>query len=296
MKKLTLKDIIDRSSVIHNHKYDYSLSIYNGYHYDIIISCPIHGNFLKKPSDHINKKQGCVKCGDKYQPTTDEFIIKCQKKHNYRYDYSITHYSNAKNKINIICPTHGIFSQKANNHLNGQGCPKCIKNIPLNRDIFIERSNKIHKFKYSYERVEYKNYSTNVSIICPIHGCFQQKPSNHLIGKGCNICNSSKGEINIKDWLDGKKIRYIQQYQFDDCRYKNPLKFDFYLPEYNMCIEYDGEQHYKQKKHFGGIIGLEKIKERDGIKNQYCDDKNITLLRVNFKENTIDKLESFFHS
>jgi hypothetical protein len=63
-----------------------------------------------------------------------------------------------------------------------------------------------------------------------------------------------------------------------------------------MCIEYDGEQHYKQKKHFGGIIGLEKIKERDGIKNQYCDDKNITLLRVNFKENTIDKLESFFHS
>ncbi|MDY0268822.1 hypothetical protein [Trichloromonas sp.] len=78
--------------------------------------------------------------------------------------------------------------------------------------------------------------------------------------------------------------------RFKDCRYKYPLPFDLYLSKYNLCIEYDGEQHFKTKEIWGGKTQLKIIKKRDQIKNEYCKNNNINLLRIKYDENIEEKL------
>jgi len=71
-------------------------------------------------------------------------------------------------------------------------------------------------------------------------------------------------------------------------KYKSLLYFDFYLPDYNICIEYDGEQHFRSIEYWGGDKQFEIIKLRDNLKSEYCKDNNINLLRLNFNESDED--------
>ena len=109
--------------------------------------------------------------------TTYEFIEKAKKVHGDKYDYSKVEYVNSRTKICIICPQHGEFWQTPNAHLMKEGCPKCKgENVSkVNRrttNEFIEKAKKVHGDKYDYSKVDYKNNSTKVCIICPIHGEF----------------------------------------------------------------------------------------------------------------------------
>jgi very-short-patch-repair endonuclease len=229
---------------------------------------------------------------------TSLFIEKSKKIHGNKYDYSQSIFTKARNKVKIICPTHGLFEQVAFSHYKtGQGCGKCYKEnragktLKLNNSDFIERCKKIHGDKYDYSLVEYKNTFIKVKIICNKHGVFEQIPMNHMNKKcGCPFCRVSKGEMSIKNWLDTNNFDYIHQYKFDDCKSIKKLVFDFYLPKNNLCIEYDGEQHTKEKSFFGGSIGLEKIKKRDNIKDNYCNSNNIKLLRIKHNESIENKL------
>lgn len=97
----------------------------------------------------------------------------------------------------------------------------------------------------------------------------------------------SKGEKNISLFLKNNKIKFISQYKFSDCFFKspnNPLRFDFYLPDYNICIEYNGEQHYKAIDWFGGLEKFEEQKRRDTIKKEYCKEKGIKLIEVAYND------------
>lgn len=120
---------IKSTEKIHNYKYDYSEVAYVNNSTSVIIKCKIHGKFKQKPSDHLTGK-GCAKCGDissaeaKRSNTTD-FITKARKIHSNTYMYEKVEYNSAKEKITITCKTHGDFKQAPNNHLDGQGCPKC---------------------------------------------------------------------------------------------------------------------------------------------------------------------------
>ena len=152
-----------------------------------------------------------------------------------------------KLKVIIICPIHGKFSQTPEHHLHGEGCPKCVKIKYVNKlrsckEKIIEKCKEIHHNKYTYEFVEYVDDKSKIIITCPLHGNFTQKVNNHLNGQGCPICRLSKGETKIKKFLEDNKINFTPQKQFSDCRYKRKLPFDFYLPDYNCCIEYQGEQ------------------------------------------------------
>lgn len=99
----------------------------------------------------------------------------------------------------------------------------------------------------------------------------------------------------IKDFLDNNNIKYIQEKTFSGCRYYYCLRFDFYLPDYNCCIEYDGEQHYKEVDFFGGEKGYEERKRNDSIKNKYCKENNISLLRIPYFDfNNIDNILNIF--
>jgi very-short-patch-repair endonuclease len=158
--------------------------------------------------------------------------------------------------------------------------------------IFIINANKIHNNKYDYSLTDYINMNAKILIICPFHGEFSQRPKDHIHSKqGCPICSQSKGEEYIMNYLDSNKIEYEQQKHFKDCNNIRPLYFDFYLPEYNICIEFDGIQHYKAIKYFGGEKTFEKVKYRDSLKNDYCFQNNIKLLRIKYDDDISEKFK-----
>ena len=105
--------------------------------------------------------------------------------------------------------------------------------------------------------------------------------NGHVTSCGCAIMSS--GERFVEDVLKDINVDFKNQYSFPDCKYKNRLHFDFAVfsnSELLYLIEYDGEQHYKLVDWFGGTKGFEESKLRDEIKNQYCVDHNIPLLRI----------------
>ena len=129
-----------------------------------------------------------------------------------------------------------------------------------------------------------------VKIFCSKHGVYEQKPHSHLYGVGCPTCQESKGEREIRNELDRLGIDYIYQHSFKNCFFKNKLKFDFYIPKLNTCVEYDGEQHFKTIEFYGVISNFIKQKERDLVKERYCSDYNIKLIRISYKDDLKNKL------
>ena len=179
MKKLTLKDFINKANLIHNNKYDYSKVEYVNSSTKVCIICPKHGEFWQTPHHHLNG-HGCSKCrnennGDRRRGNVKEFIEKANKIHKNKYDYSKVEYINSYAKVCIICPEHGEFWQSPYVHIQGHECPECakIKRAKNNKhsiDEFIQKSKLIHGDKYDYSKVEYINSHTKVCIICPEHG------------------------------------------------------------------------------------------------------------------------------
>ena len=106
-------------------------------------------------------------------------------------------------------------------------------------------------------RGNYVGTHINTLHECLTCGCeWNPRPSNLLTGYGCPECNESKGEKQVGLWLRQHDIMYVSQKRFDDCCDKKSLPFDFYLPNYNTCIEYQGKQHYESIEYFGGEENL----------------------------------------
>ena len=286
---------IEKANKYHHNKYDYSLVNYINSITKIKIICPIHGEFEQIPKGHL--KGGCKLCGimqikNKKLKSNNDFITKSIIKHDNKYNYTISDYKGAHNKLKIICPTHGEFEQTPNNHLKGHGCPHCTYNLS-NTETFIKRAKLIHNNKYDYSKVIYTNNKSDITIICKLHGQFKQTPDKHLnVGHGCPNCKESKGEKEVKKILSENNIHYISQYKFENCKSKLKLPFDFYLPEHNICIEYNGEQHYKPIKFFGGIKNFKLQQKRDKIKEEYCLNNNIKLIKVKYTQRNINKFLS----
>lgn len=100
---------------------------------------------------------------------------------------------------------------------------------------------KIHGNKYEYLDLKRENGRSYTLVKSKLHGIFWQKPNNHLFGKGCPICKKSKGELAIRKELENLNLDFIEQKRYENCRAKNPLPFDFFIPSKNLLIEYDGE-------------------------------------------------------
>ena len=283
MKRLTTEEFIKRAREIHNNKYDYCQTHYQSFHVKLTIICPKHGKFLQRASDHL--RYGCKECGldrskEGMRSTADQFIQKAKTKHKNRYNYDKVIYHNSKTKVEIVCPIHGNFLQTPEKHIGGRGCRKCAGNILYTRKDFINKAYEVHGKKYSYSLVEYKNIKTKVIIICFEHGKFRQTPHKHLSGRGCPTCNSSSiGERVIKEFLDRNEIDYKREKTFEGCKFKRLLRFDFYIPQFNLIIEYDGPQHFKANSLFGKE-NFKETQKRDIIKNQYCEQNKIQLERI----------------
>ena len=279
-RKKKISEVIDKFINIHGAKYDYSKVKYINNRTKVCIICPIHGEFYQTPLNH-SQGHGCPNCADSGIKLTEERFIKLAKDiHGNKYDYSNVSYVNAHTKIHIVCPKHGKFLQRPNDHLNGCGCPICANEIKgkyqiSNRGKFINDAKKIHGNKYNYSKIKYINNRTKVCIICKEHGEFWQMPHNHLQGDGCPKCKYSKLEKEIENLLSINGIKYISQYKSE---WLGKQSLDFYIPIYNAAIECQGIQHLKPIQHFGGDDAYKKQKIRDSSKQKKCEKQGVKLI------------------
>jgi hypothetical protein len=124
--------------------------------------------------------------------TIEEFIKRSNLRHNNKYNYDQSLYLNSKEKIEIICPYHGVFYQLAGEHLRGCGCPDCDPTKVLGIKKFISKAKQIHGDKYDYSLVDYISNREYIIIICPKHGEFKQVPEAHLRKQGCPKCSTNQ--------------------------------------------------------------------------------------------------------
>ena len=199
--------------------------------------------------------------------------------------------------IQYICPKHGVQSQSPKYMKKGQQCRKCANEqngirCRKNKDDVVFAMEKDGNTLLNPE--DYIDAHTqNLQVLCGRCGVNVFVTSWSLYNHGVRQCKHcgrviSKGEYKVRDVLDTNNVEYITEYRFKDCRDKYPLPFDFYLPKYNMCIEYDGEQHYIP---WHEEQDLKDVQRRDNIKTNYCDENNIKLLRIPYWEkNNIEQI------
>lgn len=154
--------------------------------------------------------------------TTNEFIEKAKQLHSDKYDYSQTVYVNSRTKLTIVCPDHGKFEQLPSSHLQGNGCPKCAriwsdehrlnlqkssrKSRGMTTKEWVRKAKDVHGDKYDYSQTVYVNQRTNVKIICPIHGLFEQKADSHIRGCGCRFCGDiSDNRKGVHGWSEEQR-------------------------------------------------------------------------------------------
>jgi predicted nucleic-acid-binding Zn-ribbon protein len=209
--KKNISDFIAQATTIHGGKYSYMGFIYEGALHKGVIYCQIHGDFEQCPNAHLAGK-GCPKCASSYHHSQTVYITKANKIHHNRYQYSNVNYTSALQKIDITCLIHGDFSQRADAHLRGSGCPKCVNNNQKKTTKqFIIDARKIHGNRYNYSLFEYQNMRTKGIIICTIHDQFTQLPTNHLAGSGCPKCALQRRQ-KISQINNQPPIKLLQSY------------------------------------------------------------------------------------
>lgn len=282
------EEFLRRAIEIHGDKYDYSYVNFIKNTIKVCICCPIHGNFHQTPVSHT-QGHGCHVCGYKKggmsvnDRNKESFLSRAMAVHGDVYDYSMTDYRDSRIRVKIICRIHGVFEQMPLIHLAGHGCKKCATHT-LITETFISKSRKIHGDKYDYSMVEFSENNKPVSVICPKHGVFNIKPYRHCRGTGCPRCRNSHGETGIERVLDCMDIRYEREKSFDTCRIKLYMKFDFYLPDYGVLIEYHGIQHFASSEWNGGLGTLMYITRNDEYKRRWAVDNGFVIKEYRFDD------------
>jgi ssDNA-binding Zn-finger/Zn-ribbon topoisomerase 1 len=248
LKQLPQSAFIEKAKAKHGEKYDYSKVAYLGKKNNVVITCPLHGDFEQEPRNHINGA-GCPRCGiesgaELRRSTLDVFIEKARATHGDKYDYSKVVYVGMASKVNINCPDHGKFWQLPSSHLGGHGCQDCAREIIVaanqsSTDEFIVKAKLVHGDKYDYSTSAYVASKEKITIICPRHGEFEQRPEGHLQGQGCIRCAGqvSKPEIGLTSYIEqlgfavGKNIAL---------RKNSPYRFDGVIESKKLVIEFNG--------------------------------------------------------
>ena len=189
--------------------------------------------------------------------------------------------------IKYLCPIHGEQTMRISNFLNGRKCSRC-NNDNHSADYRLQYNDIISRVEECDGELlnpnEYINQSTrNLKFKCQNCGKIFVSTLQRFLQHGGQLCRDcskteSVGEVRIRKYLENKGIDFKQEYWFNDCRDINPLPFDFYLPSKNTIIEFDGRQHFEETDHFS--YPLEKVRSHDKIKNQYCKQNGIRLIRI----------------
>jgi hypothetical protein len=238
---------------------------------------------------------GCQKgkkINAKRQLNTNQFVLRASVIHAKKgYDYSVTKFLSVSEPISFKCIKHGIVTiTRSGNHIypsgnskKPQGCPNCGREKSdetlfeqWNERHFVWVVKKLHP-NLIYDNIGYTGVRNDVSIICPKHGPFQQKGYHHIRRKdprGCPQCSNSHGEEYLCKILTELCVDYVPQKILEETR----LRWDFYLPDSEIYIEFQGQQHFKSVELFDGIQGFSSNVRRDLIKMKWVlDNKKILL-------------------
>ena len=291
---ITTKKMQEMSDEIHNFEYEI-LGEYKGYIKKVKIRHKICGNiFLQDYDNHIGKKHGCPECNGTHILSKEILQERSDKKYNGEYEI-LGNYINNHTHILIkhkICDHE--FNQLPNNHLRRK-CPKCYGTPKKTNDEFQKESNLVHNNEYELVG-DYKDTHSLITLKHKLCGKeFDIIAIIHLNGGKCKYCLKSKREKELERILIKYNIKYICNHTFDDCKNIFKLRFDFYLPDLNICIEIDGDQHFMPIEFFGGESAFQSTKKRDEIKNEFCKKNAIILIRISYLENIFEKLNENLH-
>ena len=268
--RLSQEQFISQANIKHGNRYDYSKVSYIDSNTKVIIICSEHGDFTQLAGNHV-QGSGCGICGStitglQLRLTQDEFIEKAHKVHQNKYDYSKIIYVIGNTIIDIICPEHGIFQQKAACHLQGCGCTSCgyrdvsfaIRNT---QDEILEKFRRIHGDRYDYCDVKYQTIHEAVTIKCKDHGSFQQSSHGHIQGQGCPRCARQNKRISIisQEWLSMIKVSCPSlelEYRIPDTNYFA----DGYDPSTRTIYEFHGDYWHGNPSRYDASIFNERTK------------------------------------
>ena len=160
-----------------------------------------------------------------------EFLTRCEKRFGNRHQYDLSGYKHMESKIKVTCKKHGESFQVARTHLESPtGCKGCSRDKLADErksdtETFIQKARKVHGDRYDYSLVEYQRASIHVTIICPEHGAFKQRPNGHLKGAGCLKCFHTV----IGTWNKSNTETFIQK-----ARKVHGDRYDYSLVEYEL--------------------------------------------------------------
>ena len=244
--------------------------------------------YPQKPNNHL-QGQGCPTCKKK---TPNEYLQECKDK---GLDLPVEDYIGANIKINHKCKRGHIYPQKPSMHITPNrltGCPKC--NMIRKRKAPARYIQECKNKGLDLPIEDYIDNLTKINHICNKGHIYYQLPSSHLQGIGCPKCKESHGEKFIRNYLDKNNINYISQKKFKDLKDKTYLSYDFYLPDHNILIEYQGQQHFESVSFDSkNKTDLEKQQYHDKLKREYAKDNGYKLLELHYSLDTQDKVNKY---
>ena len=258
--------------------------------------CLIHQTEWMARPDNILHGKGCPECANENRVkcmarTHEEYV--CELKEINPNITVLEKYINARTPILHKCLVDGYeWRVVPDGILSGHNCPKCSHHITRTQQEYIDELAIINP---DIEVIgQYVYAITPILHKCKIDGnIWSARPNDILNGKGCPQCNESHGERQIRQLLNNHNIAYVPQKTFSECIDERMLPFDFYLPDYNMAIEYQGIQHYKPIEYFGGEKAFKKLKRHDEIKKNYCKENGILLLTIPYTSDIEEELNNF---
>lgn len=250
--------------------------------------CLVDGMVWYPTWDNLRVGKGCPECANNRKRTPNNKFIKDVRKINRNVNIK-SEYKNMASMMNCSCNKCGSdYIIRADSLMAGYGCPACSKRKrSKTHDLFVEEMSDINRGIAVIGN--YENKRTRVKCKCTVCGRkWFALPNNLLVGSGCPDCAPmSYGEEIVSGVLDKLNLIYEREYSFDDCVNEIALRFDFYIPKLNTCIEYDGEHHFKPINYFGGEDKYKKVQKNDSIKNNYCKENGIKLIRIPYTEKDI---------
>lgn len=250
----------------------------------------------------VATKRKSLKCHRPKNKYTFDDVIKAFQEKGYFLLSKEEDYQNTCTKLDYICPHHqdkGIQKITMGHLIGGEGCYYCgrEKVEQLKRDLISQEQilDLCDRRGFVYQGKHYKDKCLNILFICKTHpeaGVQSMRYRNMLRdGYGCRYCakikysKESKGEREISSILTNNNIVFLPQFIFKGCRDIMPLPFDFYLTDFNICIEFDGEHHFRPVQ-FNGISAEHAndnflaTQKHDKMKNDFCQNNNIPLIRI----------------
>jgi Zn finger protein HypA/HybF involved in hydrogenase expression len=296
---------IKKAKLKHGSLYEYEDVVYINFTTPVYIFCKRCKKFFNQsPRKHLDGR-GCKKCNNilrierlHNRDDREKFIEKAVMEHDNIYCYEKVDYVNSLTKVEIYCKKcDKTFFQSPSNHISGKGCVHCRNKMLGNRskytfDTFLSKLSNHQICNYTYDEIEFEKRFSNkynkMKIYC--NKCkkeFHASIATHIKGHGCPICNRNGGKNEIKlynEILNRFDLHIIKQYRPNFLKRQS---IDLFIPSLELCIEYQGIQHFKPIEYFGGTSSFDDTIERDFRKNNLCKENGLNLLYFTYDKNIV---------